>query len=74
MRVYNIFLCPKCGRFEYQRDEVFGNDKKAAGKLICKAGKKPEEIHLDPKHGDALTNPPPNCADFELEAKRARKT
>ncbi len=73
MRSYNIFLCPKCGRFEYRHDEPFGNEKKAAGKLFCKAGKKPEEIRLDPKHADVLKNPPPTCQDFELEARKAAR-
>ena len=73
MRVYNIWLCPKCGHFEYHRDEAFGG-KKAPGKLMCKAGKHPEEIRLDPKYADSLANRPPNCADYELEArKRAAK-
>lgn len=73
MRIYNIYLCPKCDHFDYRRPEVFGREKKGPCKLFCMAGKQPEEIRPDPNHGDVLTSPPPACPDFELEARKAAR-
>lgn len=73
MRIYNIFLCPKCDHFEYRQPEVFGREKKGPGRLMCKAGKNPEEVKLDYRTADPLTSPPPSCPDYELEARKAAK-
>lgn len=67
MRTYNIFLCPKCGHFVYRPEKT---ERKALPKLHCRAGKKEEDLALG--RGDVLSNPPPPCQDFRLEARRAR--
>ena len=73
MRVYNIFLCPKCGHFEFRSGQALAGEKKVPAKLNCHASKKSEEITFDTGHGDVLTNPPPTCADFDLDAKKRAK-
>lgn len=72
MRIYNVFLCPKCEHFEWRQPESFGHEKKAKAELQCLADKKRKELRVDPQYGDALKNPPPPCPDFELERRRAR--
>ena len=70
MRPFNIYQCPKCEHYEYRQKEGFGHAKDAEWKLVCKAGKEPEELAYDRKATDRLTNSPPPCSDFELEARR----
>jgi len=62
MRTYNIYQCPKCKGFEFRPIP--------AKKWLCKAGKREEEILIDPKRDTSLTNPPPDCPDFILKERR----
>ena len=62
MRVYDVFHCPKCKSFEYRWIP--------ARKWVCKAGKREEEIIIDPKGDNSLVDPPPACPDFNLKEKK----
>jgi len=62
MRVYNIFLCPKCKRFLYRP--------LPARKHICRAGPNDEEILIDAKNDKSLVDPPPMCEGFILKGRK----
>ncbi len=67
MRIFNPYSCPKCEHYEYHHDQAFGRVKTGAGRLLCKADKKPVELLLT---DDPLSKPPARCPDYELEARK----
>lgn len=62
MRFYNVYHCPGCKHFECRAIPV--------RKWVCKAGKREEEIIIDPGMDNSIIDPPPACSDFILEGRK----
>ena len=62
MKIYNIFLCPKCKLFEYRSVP--------RQRWLCKFGRKEEGLDVDPNADTSLIDPPPICEDFILEGRK----